>query len=933
MPGLQRAHRGLQRVAERIERYRGAFRRLAQLLLQGHGAFAECPRATEAAGGAQPVQPFDEGIAIRGELGQVALQRQQLVAQQPAQGFHGDGVSTAAERGGVVEQRKAAAASAELQDAAETVKVAGLEQDVAEPGVEQALSPGHARLGAAGHGRREVGGGHPVATQGRQHLQCTGTGHAAIQQQQVEAFASCPLERGGAINAGLHIRAKMAQPVAQKASAGGVVVGHQDAGRGKSLSRRVVAWWHDEILVVQLTLAEWRGMRLISSRLLLCIFLLGGFAWGVPARADVVIAAKQIRVAGVSMQDVTSRLSAGLEPGTVQLNLHAAKADISALGWHRVGLTLDGTLQRDAGMRWLFSGSTQVSGAPGRALAHAAVALVVDASSNTLQVDLGQDKTQVDAALPLDQTTHAQINVKQLPASWLQGLLGTVWSGRITGGRMDAQLALDARDGGIQASGDFILSRVGFDTPAGTLAGQGLNGQGRLGIDTTGKPSRIDFDGSLRDGQLLLGSIFANLPDHPVQLGLGAEISHGAVAFSRLRVSDPDALQLDGSLAFDARGRLQRLRLDRFHASFPLAYQRYGQAWLNTLGLQNLQVAGQLDGRLDLRPAGWRSFSFHTDGLDIADGAGRLSVVDLRGGLDWAAQGDRPATTLGWDSLKLYRIDNGAAVSHWRSRSGSLTLQQPLLVPVLGGQLRVAALDWRPAAAKGQRLSTSLILTGVDMGAFSKAMGWPQFPGTLGGAIPSLRWMKDRIVLDGGLSLNVFGGFVDITRMTLQQPFGVSPVLSGDVNLRQIDLGALTSVFDFGRITGRMNGSIDGLRLVDWTPVAFKASLLAGGGGRISQRAVNNLTAVGGGGMAGGLQGAVLRIFKNFDYKRIGLNCTLQANVCQMGGLDSSAGGYTIVEGSGLPHLQVIGHQTRVDWPTLVRRLKAAIHGSGPEIR
>jgi hypothetical protein len=187
--------------------------------------------------------------------------------------------------------------------------------------------------------------------------------------------------------------------------------------------------------------------------------------------------------------------------------------------------------------------------------------------------------------------------------------------------------------------------------------------------------------------------------------------------------------------------------------------------------------------------------------------------------------------------------------------------------------------------------------------------------------------------LDGGLSVNVFDGFVDITRLSLQGPFSASPVLTADVQLRQLDLGAMTSVFDFGSITGRMDGSIDELRLVNWTPVAFKASLLAGGGGRISQRAVNNLTAVGGGSAAAGLQGAVLKLFKTFGYKRIGLNCTLQASVCHMSGLDNEADGYTIVEGSGLPRLQVIGHQSQVDWPTLVRRLKSAIEGNGPEVR
>jgi len=77
----------------------------------------------------------------------------------------------------------------------------------------------------------------------------------------------------------------------------------------------------------------------------------------------------------------------------------------------------------------------------------------------------------------------------------------------------------------------------------------------------------------------------------------------------------------------------------------------------------------------------------------------------------------------------------------------------------------------------------------------------------------------------------------------------------------------------------------------------------------------------------------VLKLFKTFGYKRIGLNCVLQGAVCRMSGLDPGDGGYTIVERSGLPRLQVIGHQTQVDWPTLVQRLHEAINGAAPEVR
>jgi hypothetical protein len=301
--------------------------------------------------------------------------------------------------------------------------------------------------------------------------------------------------------------------------------------------------------------------------------------------------------------------------------------------------------------------------------------------------------------------------------------------------------------------------------------------------------------------------------------------------------------------------------------------------------------------------------------------------------MDWQRTGTRKATTLGWKSLRLYKLPLGASTAHWQSTAGKLALQRPLQVPLLDGQLTLHALDWQPAAATGQRLDTSLTVTGVDMGKLSHAFGWPAFKGTLGGAIPGLHYNDGRFDLDGGLSVAVFDGVVDFTRLSLQHPLGNTPVLAGDLSLSRLDLAAMTGVFDFGQITGRLDGAVDDLRLVDWSPVAFKARLRTRGDGRISQRAVNNLTSVGGGGIAGGLQGAMLKLFKSFGYNRIGLGCTLQGEVCTMSGLEPDDGGYLIVDGRGLPHLKVVGHQRKVSWPTLVERLQAATHGAAPVIK
>ena len=651
-----------------------------------------------------------------------------------------------------------------------------------------------------------------------------------------------------------------------------------------------------------------------------------------PARADIALAAKVLDAPGVHLQDVTLQLGDDGDGG-ISVRLHARRADVPAMGWRRIGLDLHGSLRRDVQLRWLLDGTLQLPGAPGGAASDASLRLVIDESANTLQADLDQARAHASVAMPLDQPSHLQINLKNLPANWLQGLLGTMWSGHPTGGRLDAAMALDVHASGVQSSGEFTLDGVGFDTPTGTLAGQGVSGKGRLGVDTGADAAHLTLDASLRGGELALGPIYAKLPDHPVQLALGATIKRGAVAIDRLNVNDPDALQLAGALAFDAKGTLDKLRLDRFQAQFPAASDRYGQAWLTTLGLRDARMRGALSGNLDLRADGPHSFAFDTPGLDLADSDGHLVMAGLRGGIDWARQGERPATELSWQRLQFYQLPTGAAQSRWQSHAGTLSLQGALALPLLQGTLRVGDLDWRPAAASGQRLATSLTVVGVDMAALGKAMGWPQFPGTLAGAIPALRWVDDRLEFDGGLSLNVFNGFVDITQLALQKPLGPSPALTADVHLRQLDLGAITSVFDFGSITGRLEGAVDDLQLVDWSPVAFKAHLLADSGGRISQRAVNNLTSVGGGGIVAGLQGAMLRLFKTFGYKRIGLDCTLAGGVCHMSGLEPTADGYTIVEGSGLPHLQVIGHQREVDWATLLRRLKAASEGAAPQVK
>jgi len=414
-------------------------------------------------------------------------------------------------------------------------------------------------------------------------------------------------------------------------------------------------------------------------------------------------------------------------------------------------------------------------------------------------------------------------------------------------------------------------------------------------------------------------------------LDLAASTEHGSLAISHLRLDDPDALQLDGALAIDAKGNLQKLKLGRFQARFPAAYERYGEPWLDSLVAPNLQLAGQLDGHVDYAGESLRSFGFHTEALDVADGGGLWQASGLHGDLDWSALGEKTASTLAWNQLALRQFTTGAVQSRWRSRDGTLSLETPLELAIWKGHARLTRFEWRPAAAKTERLDLAANITGVDMAAVGQALGWTPFAGTLDGNISAMHWAGDRYALDGQWTIKAFGGTAQVDHLAVQHPLSNSPGLSANVTLHQIDLAPLADTFNFGAMTGKLDGTITGLQLAGGSPVAFQASLLAQNGGRISLRAANNLSVITGGSPASGLQSAMMRLFKTASYKRMGLNVALQNGVCRLSGLDGEASGYSIVEGSGLPYMHVTGTQNRIEWPLLVKRLKTATQGAVAE--
>ena len=647
--------------------------------------------------------------------------------------------------------------------------------------------------------------------------------------------------------------------------------------------------------------------------------------------------AATLTLPGIQLAKVRAEASLGAD-GKPVLHIEAAKASIPALGWHDVALALQGEPQRADGSAWKFVGHVTTQRAPGNALANADLTILYDRDGGTLEVEVVQGKSRLNAQLPLDQPSHLQMKLAAIPLAWLKGTLAATWpNGRLEGGTLAGNVALDLAPDETRVSGRVSMSDAKLDSKSGTIAAQQLGAEGNFRIDTGLVTSSVMWDGQLQGGQLLLGPLFAQLPQNPVGLHVGGSFGPAGITLDSLDFDDPDALRLSGKVGFDRHGNLDKLALDHFAATFPAAYARYGATFVRSLtGLDALTTSGSISGALDLGSKGPRVIDLTAKDVTLDSHGGSFAVSGLDGGLDWRAGMTRPATQLKWNALSLYKLDFGPATLSLEDDGGALSLRAPASVGLFGGTFQIGRFEWRPDVAKSQRLSAAFSITDVDMNQLCAALGWPAFGGKLGGAVPDLVYRGNDLVFGGGLSLNVFGGSVSVTNLSMQHPFGNTPELAADIDMDQLDLAQLTGVFGFGQITGQMDGDIHGLKLVDWKPVAFNADLTANRGGKISQNAIKSLTQVGGGGIAGGLQGMALRLFKTFGYAKIGLSCKLANGVCSMGGIspdpDADGNGYTIVEGSGLPHITVIGHERSVDWATLVSRLKSVTEGNAPVI-
>ena len=336
----------------------------------------------------------------------------------------------------------------------------------------------------------------------------------------------------------------------------------------------------------------------------------------------------------------------------------------------------------------------------------------------------------------------------------------------------------------------------------------------------------------------------------------------------------------------------------------------------------NLKVSGKADWQFVVKNLQPISFELNLKDANIEDLNGKFALNDINAHIPWDYETVKNVT-LTYTGGHVLKIPLGETRLQAELNRYSLTAPS-LVLPVLDGALKLEDVS---AAYLSQQWfwHLKMQLDPISMSEFSKALGWPTMQGKIDGQVPLITYAAKQLVMDGKMQFNMFNGSVAMEGLRIDDPLGTTPKLYANLQMRNIDLGDLTRTFNFGAIEGKLEGDVKDLQLENWKPVRMDAIIQTADGKhlkKVSQRAVENITALGGVGTAAALQRTFLRFFKEFNYEKIGLSCQLRQDICKMGGVESTPTGYIIVKGKGAPTVNVNGYTEYVSLSDLIARIK-----------
>jgi len=527
-------------------------------------------------------------------------------------------------------------------------------------------------------------------------------------------------------------------------------------------------------------------------------------------------------------------------------------------------------------------------------------------------------------------------------------LTGRDWNGWSPAGAIDVALRVDPAESGPLVAARIALGRIGFSSPTGDAMGQNLEGS----LDLVARLSPrllLTADLAMRRGDALWKTVYVDFAKEPLDLrarvvraGDGEYkdilLDGGLAGFGRLGL-EGEARREGGHWRHRGKLVLSDARLgpvfrtflrDPLAASHPdlAALEMDGSAQMD-LSFSGSQETAEMNGRLLVRAGAMRRAGEPPvlSGLDIdLPIAYSLGVPDPGGA--------RPSEAAGWGRLSAKEIrlsgqQLGPLEMPVALVANRLYLGGTIDAPLFGTRLHLQKIQVDEPLSPAFRIGLAARLEDLDLARLGVKK--PALEGRLGGVLDPVRIGRDRLTAAGELTGALFGGRVDIRNLTVDRPFGPGREIGADVDVDRLDLERLSEALGVGRITGRLSGALEGLRVAYGQPVAFHLKMESvpakGVPQQVSLKAVNSISLVStGSALSGAGLSLMTTFFREFGYEKIGFECGLKNDVFTVRGLIHKDGVEYLVKRRLFTGINVINRNpdNRIGFSDMLERARRA---------
>ncbi|MDT8424670.1 MAG: C4-dicarboxylate ABC transporter [Methyloprofundus sp.] len=343
--------------------------------------------------------------------------------------------------------------------------------------------------------------------------------------------------------------------------------------------------------------------------------------------------------------------------------------------------------------------------------------------------------------------------------------------------------------------------------------------------------------------------------------------------------------------------------------------------------LKGVELQGQLEARLKLQQNTLSEININVQQLTLDDTKQRFSLDRANGQINWTKQVNNQVSFLNWQGLKLKAIAFAPGRLDFSLFDKQVKLLQSANLAVLGGVFSIQEFSF----TKAENNEDSVVhfeglVDKLSLEQVSTALNWEPLTGSISGYIPEVRYENKTLSLEGELKMQVFDGEVRIKNLASSGMFTNFARFYMDLEFDNLDLDTITRKFHTGNIEGKLSGVVHNLYLENWQPISFYAWMGTpekdDSRHRISQKAVENIASIGGSGAADVLSKGFLSLFSSFRYDKLGFGCYLYQGVCQLMGVEAVDNGFYLIKGGGLPRIDVIGYNPRLNWNVLLERLR-----------